>query len=147
MTFERCRNKIDQSFQTFVEVLDNIKLQILSDLDKKRDEQEEYYNNLYHKIDLKMSMMQDALGFFFSKCVQILLFIFSFTNRLLEKGTKVELCISRKKIYQQLLMLHHSMPDMNTEFDMDFETLPIIDFRKKLESIVGTIQCLLYFFY
>lgn len=65
MTFERCRNKIDQSFQTFVEVLESIKLQVLSDLDKKRDEQEEYYNNLYHKIDLKMSMMQDALGYFF----------------------------------------------------------------------------------
>lgn len=42
-------------------------------------------------------------------------------------------------------MLHRSMPDMNTEFDMDFETLPIIEFRKKLESIVGTIQCLLTF--
>lgn len=65
MTFERCRNKIDQSFQTFAEILNNIKLQILSDLDKKRDEQEEYYNNLYDKIDLKMSMMQDALGFNF----------------------------------------------------------------------------------
>lgn len=72
---------------------------------------------------------------------------FSFTNRLLEKGTKIELCASRKKIYQQLLMLHRSMPDMNTEFDMDFETLPVAELRKKLETIVGTIQCFIFFIF
>lgn len=34
---------------------------MLADLEQKRDEQEEHFNNLYQKIDLEAAKMQDAL--------------------------------------------------------------------------------------
>ncbi|KAI1725315.1 b-box zinc finger domain-containing protein [Ditylenchus destructor] len=124
--FEQCRTKIDEAFVIISETLEELKQQVIDDLEKKRDEQEEYYNGLYRKVDRKEAMMQDALAF---------------TNRLLERGTKIELCASRKKIYQQLLMLHRSMPDLNTEFDMDFPTPPKSELLKKLAPIIGSVQC------
>uniref|UniRef100_A0A915D3X6 B box-type domain-containing protein n=1 Tax=Ditylenchus dipsaci TaxID=166011 RepID=A0A915D3X6_9BILA len=124
--YDRCHAKVTNAFQVLTEAVEDLKQQVLCDLDKKRDEQEEFYNNLYQKIDLKIGMMQDALGF---------------TNRLLDKGTKVELCASRKKIYQQLLMLHRSMPNVNMEFEMDFATPTKTELIKKLEAVIGNVHC------
>lgn len=70
---------------------------------------------------------------------------FSYTSRLLEKGNVVELCLNKKKVWQQLKLLMHSMPDANAEVDLDFDALPRIDFKKKLESIVGGIKCILLY--
>lgn len=53
----------------------------------------------------------------------------------------MELCASRKKVWQQLQMLLRSMPDTNTEIDLDFDTLPAAEFQQKLEAIVGSVQC------
>lgn len=63
VAYDKCHEKVENAFQTLTEVIEDIKKQVFADLEKKRDEQEEYYNNLYHKIDLRMSMMQDALGY------------------------------------------------------------------------------------
>lgn len=60
---------------------------------------------------------------------------------MIEKGTKVELCASRKKIYQQLLLLDRGMPNVNTQFDMHFELPSQSELRKKLEAIIGIVQC------
>lgn len=62
IAYDRCRDKIDNAFEIFLEIINDIKKDILVDLDNKRDEQEEYYNNLYSTIDSKLSMMHDALG-------------------------------------------------------------------------------------
>lgn len=60
---------------------------------------------------------------------------------MIQKGTKVELCASRKKIYQQLLLLDRGMPNVNTQFDMHFDLPNKQDLRKKLENVVGSVQC------
>lgn len=63
---------------------------------------------------------------------------------MVEKGTKVELCASRKKIYQQLLLLDRGMPNANTQFDMHFELPSKSELRKKLELIIGIVQCKIF---
>lgn len=55
----------------------------------------------------------------------------------------MELCASRKKVWQQLQMLLRSMPDTNNEIDLDFETFSPAEFQQKLEAIVGSVQCTL----
>lgn len=65
--YERCRFKIDKAFETFFDLINEIKNDVLLDLDKKRDEQEDYYNNLYSAIDSKLGMVHDALGYGLNK--------------------------------------------------------------------------------
>lgn len=63
VSYERCRFKIEKAFEVFFDVINEVKNDVFLDLDKKRDEQEEYYNNMYSTIDSKLSMMHDALGY------------------------------------------------------------------------------------
>ena len=60
----------------------------------------------------------------------------------MEKGSVVELCMNRKKVWQQLKLLMHSMPDVNAEVDLDFEVLPQQEFKTKLQAVIGDIRCL-----
>lgn len=66
---------------------------------------------------------------------------FSFVNQLIERGTAVELVASRKKVWQQLQNLLHSMPDANREIDLDFEISPKIELQQKFEGIIGAVKC------
>lgn len=58
----------------------------------------------------------------------------------------VDWCLNKKKVWTQLRLLMHSMPDANAEVDLDFDALLQTDFKKKLESIVGSIKCILLIF-
>jgi hypothetical protein len=71
-------------------------------------------------------------------------YVFSYTNNLLDKGTIIDLCLNRKKIWQQLKLLMHSMPDVNEEVDLDFDILSQQEFKKKFESVIGGINCMFY---
>jgi hypothetical protein len=84
---ERCKAKIESAFEFYAKILEETKQKVFTDLEHKKDEQEDHFNNLYQQIDLQTARLQDAVAF---------------TNRLLEKGTVVELCASRKKVWQQL---------------------------------------------
>ncbi|CAK5091580.1 unnamed protein product [Meloidogyne enterolobii] len=125
-SYHKCRDKIEDAFQFYARVIDEVKLDLLASLDKNRDEKEEHLDSLYQKIDMQTSRLQDAL---------------SYTNNLLEKGTIVDLCLNRKKIWQQLKLLMHSMPDVNEEVDLDFDILSQHEFKKKFESVIGGIKC------
>ncbi|CAK5127784.1 unnamed protein product, partial [Meloidogyne enterolobii] len=125
-SYHKCRDKIEDAFQFYARVIDEVKLDLLASLDKNRDEKEEHLDSLYQKIDMQTSRLQDAL---------------SYTNNLLDKGTIVDLCLNRKKIWQQLKLLMHSMPDVNEEVDLDFDILSQHEFKKKFESVIGGIKC------
>ncbi|KAL3116556.1 hypothetical protein niasHT_001040 [Heterodera trifolii] len=126
LSSNKCREKIEEAFVYYVHVLSEVKAQLLAELEKNRDEKEEYLDSLYKKIDMQTSKLQDALRY---------------TNCLLEKGTVTELCLNKNKVRQQLKLLIHSMPDANAEVDLDFDSPTKAEFKKKLESIVGAIKC------
>uniref|UniRef100_A0A1I8B6A2 RING-type E3 ubiquitin transferase n=1 Tax=Meloidogyne hapla TaxID=6305 RepID=A0A1I8B6A2_MELHA len=125
-SYHKCRDKIEDAFQFYARVINEVKLDLLASLEKNRDEKDEHLDSLYQKIDMQTSRLQDAL---------------SYTNNLLEKGTIVDLCLNRKKIWQQLKLLMHSMPDVNEEVDLDFDILAQQEFKKKFESVIGGIKC------
>lgn len=63
--YENCRQKIDTSFATFAQILDEIKLKTLSRLDKSKEDMDGYYETLYQKIDIQHAKIQDAITFVF----------------------------------------------------------------------------------
>uniref|UniRef100_A0A183C212 B box-type domain-containing protein n=1 Tax=Globodera pallida TaxID=36090 RepID=A0A183C212_GLOPA len=63
LSTKKCREKIDEAFLYYVHVLNEVKLQLLSDLEKNQEEKEEYLDSLYQKIDIQTSKLQDALRY------------------------------------------------------------------------------------
>lgn len=58
---KNCRAKIEEAFLYYSHVLNEVKLDLLTELDRNRDEKEEYLDGLYQKIDMQTSKLQDAL--------------------------------------------------------------------------------------
>jgi ABC-type phosphate transport system auxiliary subunit len=62
-SYAKCCGKIEQAFQFYARILDNIKAELLSSLEKNKEEKQEYLNTLYQKIDKQTNLLHDALGF------------------------------------------------------------------------------------
>jgi hypothetical protein len=63
-SYAKCRDKIEESFQKYALILNEVKLELLISLEKNRDEQQENLNTSYQKIDKQTNMLQDALTYF-----------------------------------------------------------------------------------
>lgn len=60
---KKCREKIEETFRCYSLVLNEVKIELLAELDRNRDEKDEYLDGLYQKIDLETSKLQDALKY------------------------------------------------------------------------------------
>ncbi|MFH4975993.1 hypothetical protein AB6A40_002702 [Gnathostoma spinigerum] len=119
-------SQIEEAFSEYQRRLLEEKERILGELDKIRDEQETQLNNLSHRINITTVKINDAI---------------SFTNRLLERATPMEILASRKKIRQQLTTLMHSIPDLNSTIGLSFVRPTSSQFALQLSNIVGSVRC------
>ncbi|KAK0410040.1 hypothetical protein QR680_004909 [Steinernema hermaphroditum] len=125
--YERCCKKIADQFNFYAKVLEDTKVKCMEQLEQKRAEYANNYNRLYEKIDQKSARIHDAV---------------SFAQRLVDKGSAVEIMASRKKVLTQLEQLDHGIPDANTTVEIDFDVHSPDAFRKQFESIAGSVKCM-----
>ncbi|VDN95598.1 unnamed protein product [Brugia pahangi] len=123
--YEAIKAEIDDTFSDYHKALDAMKEHLLHKLDKSRDDQETDLNNLNRRVNVTTVKIADAVAF---------------THRIVEKGSAVEVLVSRKKIRQQLTALTRSMPDMSSTTELTFNKTPYVQFYNKLSSIVGDIN-------
>jgi hypothetical protein len=62
-SYRKCRDKIEDAFQFYARVINEVKLDLLASLEKHRDEKDEHLDSLYQKIDMQTARLQDALRF------------------------------------------------------------------------------------
>ena len=56
-----CKDKIEDAFQFYARILNEIKLDLLAKLDANRDEKEKFLDQLYTNIDTQAEKLEDAL--------------------------------------------------------------------------------------
>uniref|UniRef100_A0A8R1TZC6 B box-type domain-containing protein n=1 Tax=Onchocerca volvulus TaxID=6282 RepID=A0A8R1TZC6_ONCVO len=122
--YEVIKAEIEDTFSEYHKALDAMKENLLRKLDKLRDDQETDLNNLNRRVNVTTVKIADAVAF---------------THRIVEKGSAVEVLVSRKKIRQQLTALTRSMPDMSSTTELTFSKTPYVQFYNKLSNIVGDI--------
>ncbi|MCP9257615.1 B-box zinc finger [Dirofilaria immitis] len=123
--YEVIKAEIEDTFSEYHKALNAMKEHLLRKLDKSRDDQETDLNNLNRRVNVTTVKIADAVAF---------------THRIVEKGSAVEVLVSRKKIRQQLTALTRSMPDMSSTTELTFNKTPYVQFYNKLSNIVGDIN-------
>jgi hypothetical protein len=61
-SYVKCRDKIEEAFQYYMRIINEVKVDLLASLEKNRDDKQEFLNTLYQKIDKQTTLLQDALG-------------------------------------------------------------------------------------
>jgi RNA binding exosome subunit len=61
-SYVKCRDKIEEAFQSYMRIINEVKVDLLASLEKNRDDKQEFLNTLYQKIDKQTTLLQDALG-------------------------------------------------------------------------------------
>ncbi|PAV88036.1 hypothetical protein WR25_20288 isoform B [Diploscapter pachys] len=113
--YENAKAKIELVAEDLQRLIEEVKVQKLAELEEIRHTLEQNIEDLYRKINVNESRVNDAL---------------SFTRRLLEKTNGMETLASRKKVMQQLNNLLHTMPALNIQVEIEFATPT----RKQMEE-------------
>ncbi|CAI4232439.1 unnamed protein product [Auanema sp. JU1783] len=119
--FEIAKARVEQTFDEHMRALEEACAAKLNELEDARQKQEHCIEDLYRKMNLTESRVNDAL---------------SFTHRLLEKATGLELLASRKKVVQQLNNLSHTMPALGIQSELEFQPPP----KKKVDAYIALLS-------
>ncbi|KAL3120921.1 hypothetical protein niasHT_004552 [Heterodera trifolii] len=123
LSSEKCRQKVEDVFVIYGKVMNEVKEQLLAKLDTAREEQV----RLNDKVAMEMS--------FFEWTIKNQKAKFELGNS--EEIEKCrELCFAR----HTLNWLIHSLPDIKSKIELDFDSRAEAKFSKKLKAIVGTIK-------
>ncbi|KAL3069000.1 hypothetical protein niasHS_015715 [Heterodera schachtii] len=123
LSSEKCRQKIEDVFVIYGKVMNEVKEQLLAKLDTAREEQV----RLNDKVAMEMSFFEWTIKNQKAKFE-------------LGKSEEVEKCRELCFARHTLNWLIHSLPEINSKIELDFDSRAEAKFSKKLKAIVGTIK-------
>ncbi|CAJ0580867.1 unnamed protein product, partial [Mesorhabditis spiculigera] len=124
--FEVARARIDMVYETIQQLLEETRNRKLKELESERNRMDDELYDLERKVDVTQSRVADAVGF---------------AERLVNQANGMELLTSRRKVIQQLTNLEHTLPSINSEYELDFVPPEKKAMETQLSSAYGTITC------
>uniref|UniRef100_A0A0N5B0T7 B box-type domain-containing protein n=1 Tax=Syphacia muris TaxID=451379 RepID=A0A0N5B0T7_9BILA len=122
--YEGAMNIIEDLFSDMLCAVNEVKAKVIKDLNSERDASEGKLEDYSRRLHATIAKIADAVAF---------------TNRLVEQGSGLEVLASRRKVLQQLTLLMHSMPDMNSTIQLTFERPSYKDIVENLYKSVGNV--------
>ncbi|CAJ0942978.1 unnamed protein product, partial [Mesorhabditis belari] len=123
--YEMAKTKIEFTFEEVHRMLEETRARKLQELDTERDRQDDLLVSLDRKVDLTQARVADAV---------------SFAERLVTKANGLELIASRRKILQQLTNLKHTMPALNSQFELEYGLPSKREIELHLSNACGSVS-------